>query len=216
MPALKVFRSNKTNDLIRTSHETHHGVSSSAARDLFHYWTFASVSLFSLVSGYEDHSEVAGPVQPIVAMVGENITLPCHLKPSTDASSMVVEWSGPVLNPSFVYFWKNGHQHLVFIDPSYEGRMSLLINNLKHGDLSLNLIDVKLSDDGTYTCLVPQLGKSALVRLTVEMAELSSIPTQDPVGRTNFKGCRPVLSTWIPVMVFSTLLLTVFGVYLYK
>ncbi|XP_039679470.1 butyrophilin subfamily 1 member A1-like [Perca fluviatilis] len=47
------------------------------------------------------------------------------------------------------------------------GRTSLSTNKLKCGDTSLKLSKVKLSDIGTYKCLVPKTGTESVVALTV-------------------------------------------------
>ena len=41
------------------------------------------------------------------------------------------------------------------------------IEKLKHGDLSLTLSDVKVSDNGTYRCYIPSEGKTSTVQLVV-------------------------------------------------
>lgn len=43
--------------------------------------------------------QVIGPSQAVTVMVGDDIILPCHLKPASDASAMTFEWARPDLNP---------------------------------------------------------------------------------------------------------------------
>uniref|UniRef100_A0A4W6EJ82 Ig-like domain-containing protein n=1 Tax=Lates calcarifer TaxID=8187 RepID=A0A4W6EJ82_LATCA len=94
-------------------------------------------------------SQLIGSSQPIVATVGDDIILPCHLDPAVDAAPMTLEWTRPDLKPNFVHV-RRGGQDLVDKHPSYAGRTSLFINELKHGNISLKLFKVKLSDGGTY------------------------------------------------------------------
>uniref|UniRef100_A0A3B4U6D3 Myelin-oligodendrocyte glycoprotein-like n=1 Tax=Seriola dumerili TaxID=41447 RepID=A0A3B4U6D3_SERDU len=106
-------------------------------------------------------SQVIGPSQPIVAAVGDDVVLPCHLEPAVDASSMTVEWTRPDLSPRFVHVWRDGVELENKKHPSYVGRTSVSVNKLKLGDVSLKLSRVKLSDEGTYRCFVPTLNRES-------------------------------------------------------
>uniref|UniRef100_UPI003AB08C14 butyrophilin subfamily 1 member A1-like n=1 Tax=Centroberyx gerrardi TaxID=166262 RepID=UPI003AB08C14 len=115
----------------------------------------------------EGQPQVIGPPQPIVAILGDDIILPCHLEPAMDAVAMTLEWTRPDLNPIFVHLWRDGRELLINKNPSYMGRTSLFINKLKHGDISLKLSKVKLSDEGKYRCFIPTLGRDSIVQLVV-------------------------------------------------
>ncbi|XP_026225119.1 butyrophilin-like protein 2, partial [Anabas testudineus] len=112
--------------------------------------------------------QVVGPPQPVVAVVGEHIILPCHLEPAVDARSMAVEWTRPDLKPRLVLVWRAGQKlNLDDENPSYRGRTSLLTDKLKNGDISLKLFKVKLSDGGKYKCYVPTLNRDSVFELVV-------------------------------------------------
>lgn len=117
----------------------------------FFLWELKYIYVSSL-----GQSQVIGSPQPIVAFVGENVILPCHLKPTVDASHMTVEWARPDLDPRFVHVWRDGVELESKKHPSYKGRTSLSISKLMHGDISLNLSKVKVSDEGGYRCFVPE------------------------------------------------------------
>uniref|UniRef100_A0A8C4DV21 Ig-like domain-containing protein n=1 Tax=Dicentrarchus labrax TaxID=13489 RepID=A0A8C4DV21_DICLA len=108
-----------------------------------------------------------GPAQTIVTLLGEDVTLPCHLEPAADVFSKSVEWGRPDLEPRFVHVWHEGKNFLVSQNPSYKGRTSLSIENLRQGDLSLRLSAVKLSDNGMYRCYFPSKNKRSTVELVV-------------------------------------------------
>lgn len=110
---------------------------------------------------------VVGPPQPIVAALGDDIILPCHLKPAVDASEMTIEWSRPDLDPRFVLVWRDGVKLENKQHPSYNGRTSLFNDELKYGDVSLKLSKVKLSDEGKYRCFIPTSFKESTVELVV-------------------------------------------------
>ncbi|XP_078137933.1 butyrophilin subfamily 1 member A1-like [Centroberyx gerrardi] len=103
----------------------------------------------------------------LVAIVGDDIILPCHLEPAMDAVAMTLEWARPDLNPGFVHVWHYGQELELSKHPSYEGRMSLFIDKLKHGDISLKLSKVKLSNEGKYRFFIPSLGRESIVQLVV-------------------------------------------------
>ncbi|XP_076736437.1 uncharacterized protein LOC101471363 [Maylandia zebra] len=81
-----------------------------------------------------------------------------------DASDMTVEWSRPDLDLRLVHVWPERPE---LQNPSYKGRTSLFINEMKHGELSLKISRVKPSDEGKYRCFVPDLRKDSNVQLVV-------------------------------------------------
>ncbi|XP_073331644.1 butyrophilin subfamily 3 member A2-like [Pagrus major] len=121
------------------------------------------------------HPQVIGPPRPILASVGDDIILPCHLEPATDVASTAVEWTRPDLKPRFVHLWRSGQELLGDQHPSYSGRTSLFINKLKHGDISLKLSRVKLSDKGTYRCFIPIMNIDSTVKLVFGSASFPDI-----------------------------------------
>uniref|UniRef100_A0A667YV65 Ig-like domain-containing protein n=1 Tax=Myripristis murdjan TaxID=586833 RepID=A0A667YV65_9TELE len=126
------------------------------------------VSQQELYCFFPGQSQLIGPPQPIVAILGGDIILPCHLEPAVDVAARTVEWSRPDLEPRFVHVWRNGQDLVMQKHPSYERRTSLSIDKLKHGDISLKLSEVKLSDEGRYRCFIPLLGTESAVELVVD------------------------------------------------
>uniref|UniRef100_A0A667Z6C2 Ig-like domain-containing protein n=1 Tax=Myripristis murdjan TaxID=586833 RepID=A0A667Z6C2_9TELE len=115
-------------------------------------------------------SQLIGPPQPIVAIVGDDIVLPCHLDPAVDAFDMIVEWTRPDLDHRLVLLWRHGWELEHKNHLSYEGRTSLFMEKLKNGDVSLKLSEVKLSDEGKYRCFIPSLDRESIVELVVGAA----------------------------------------------
>lgn len=112
-------------------------------------------------------SEAIGPLQPVVASVGDNITLPCHLEPAVDAAAITFEWIRPDLKPRFVHVWRSGENLMDLQNPSFKGRTSIFSEKLKSGDISLKLSKIKPSDEGKYRCFLPLLEKETFVELIV-------------------------------------------------
>ncbi|XP_051279123.1 lamin-A-like [Dicentrarchus labrax] len=111
--------------------------------------------------------QLIGSSQPIVATLGHDIILPCHLDPAEDASGLTLEWTRADLNPRFVHVWRDGQELESKKHPSFEGRTSLFIDELKLGNISLKVSKVKIGDQGTYRCFIPSPGKQSSVQLVV-------------------------------------------------
>ncbi|XP_029932549.1 uncharacterized protein LOC115376875 isoform X1 [Myripristis murdjan] len=126
--------------------------------------------LFSL-SPCEGQSQLIGPPQPIVAIVGDDIILPSHLDPAVDTFDMIVEWTRPNLDHRLVLQWRHGWELEHKKHPSYEGRTSLSLGKLTNGDVSLKLSEVKLSDEGKYRCYILSLERESIVELVVGQTE---------------------------------------------
>ncbi|GLD72346.1 butyrophilin subfamily 3 member A2-like protein [Lates japonicus] len=113
--------------------------------------------------------------QPMVAMAGDDVILPCHLETAADASDMTVAWTRPDLSPKFVHVRRDRMDFLINQNPLYQGRTSVFNSKLKRGDLSVKLYRVKLSDGGTYSCFIPDLDKESTVQLVVGQWILRSL-----------------------------------------
>ncbi|XP_023996766.1 butyrophilin subfamily 1 member A1-like isoform X2 [Salvelinus sp. IW2-2015] len=113
---------------------------------------FISVSLITTES-----SEVVGSADPVVALAGDDVILPCSLKPSVGAEDMTVEWTGLYLKTRNVHLYRQGRDSNVEQFPSYRGRTSMFHEELKNGNVSLKLTRVTLSDAGSYMCFIPTL-----------------------------------------------------------
>uniref|UniRef100_A0A667Z296 Ig-like domain-containing protein n=1 Tax=Myripristis murdjan TaxID=586833 RepID=A0A667Z296_9TELE len=94
------------------------------------------------------------------AVVGENVTLPCHTKLPKDLQSLTVEWK---YNKSFVHYYRNGQDDLYLQHQQYRHRTILSHEDLVKGNLSLKLLHVQLSDQGNYTCSVVKLSNKTKV-----------------------------------------------------
>ncbi|XP_074480147.1 butyrophilin-like protein 2 isoform X1 [Sebastes fasciatus] len=112
-------------------------------------------------------SELIGSPQQIVATVGDDVILPCHLEPAVNVAAMTLEWTRPDLNQRSVHVWRDGQDLIHVKDPSYTGRTSLFTDGLKHGNISLKLSKVKPSDEGRYKCCIPDMNTDSFIELVV-------------------------------------------------
>ena len=101
-----------------------------------------------------DEFKLRVPERLVVADEGEDVTLSCHLSPETSAAAMTIRWFNKT---ECIYLYKNGQ---VIEGRGYEGRVSLVTQVLKRGNLSLRLRDYKHeSDEGVYICQVTSGGQ---------------------------------------------------------
>ncbi|XP_051271615.1 butyrophilin subfamily 2 member A1-like isoform X2 [Dicentrarchus labrax] len=119
-------------------------------------------------------SQLIGSPQPIVATIGADIILPCHLEPAVDVTAKTFEWTRPDLNPGFVYLWPAGQDFVNVKNPAYKGR-TLIAGEVKHGNISLKLSKVKPSDEGRYRCYIPDLTVDSFTELVV-VSDTASLP----------------------------------------
>ncbi|CAB1345634.1 unnamed protein product [Coregonus sp. 'balchen'] len=137
--------------------------------------------------------QVAGSAEPIVALVGDDVILPCTLRPTVSAVYQTVEWQRPDLKPKEVHLYRDEKDDLVLQNPSFGGRTSLFKEELEEGNASLKLTRVQLSDAGNYTCYVPLLDhqKTTIQLIVGESTHL--LTTQSPLRDRSheIKGCYP-------------------------
>ena len=72
---------------------------------------------------------------------GEDAILPCR---AADVSIRAVEWTRPDLDPpEYVLFYRDGHLDTTHLHPSYKDRVDLVDRELKDGDVSLILKNMR-------------------------------------------------------------------------
>ncbi|XP_069031611.1 butyrophilin subfamily 3 member A2-like [Embiotoca jacksoni] len=130
--------------------------------------SFKHMMVFVLLTHfYQSQMQEISTSQPITALVGDDVVLPCHLEAPSGGVQVTVEWGRPDLNPRFVYVWYDGQEVLDDQNKAFEGRASLSFDKLKHGDFSLKLSEVKYSDNGRYRCYIPEQKTEYFVELLV-------------------------------------------------
>ncbi|XP_045067731.1 CD276 antigen-like, partial [Coregonus clupeaformis] len=141
--------------------------------------------------------QVAGSAEPIVALVGDDVILPCTLRPTNSAVYQTVEWQRPDLKPKEVHLYRDEKDDLVLQNPSFRGRTSLFKEELVEGNASLKLTRVELYDAGNYTCYVALLDhQKTTIQLIVGAASrpvisIEGIKGDEVVLRCEAEGCYP-------------------------
>uniref|UniRef100_A0A669CEM4 Ig-like domain-containing protein n=1 Tax=Oreochromis niloticus TaxID=8128 RepID=A0A669CEM4_ORENI len=122
---------------------------------------------------------VIGSNLPIIAALGDDVILPCHLEPMFDVQGLTVEWSKPDLKPDpsdrlsrveYVHLYRDRQEVPDMKMASYFRRTELFMDDMKHGNISLKILNVSEEDNGRYRCFIPKLRsrvKAAVVELVV-------------------------------------------------
>ncbi|XP_026852537.2 CD276 antigen homolog [Electrophorus electricus] len=119
----------------------------------------------------------------VVAIIGSTVILPCSNNDKHE--STVVFWR---YNDSKVVLDINGGSvSLENQEVVYSGRVdSFPEEYMKKGNFSIKLRDVKLSDAGTYSCFMPQVGVHTKLDLIVKERESSD--WSDRAGNGDVRG----------------------------
>ncbi|KAJ7987457.1 hypothetical protein DPEC_G00326690 [Dallia pectoralis] len=120
--------------------------------------------------------EVLGPTEPIVAVAGDDIILPCYLKPNISVEDMTVDWRNLDSTNDLFYRFQNGKNILEDQIPSYRGRTSLFTEELWRGNTSLKLTRVQGSDEGRYKCIIQSQSWYDDVKIQVFVNAVGSRP----------------------------------------
>ncbi|KAL4007800.1 hypothetical protein ACER0C_001652 [Sarotherodon galilaeus] len=148
---------------------------------------------------------VIGSNLPIIAAPGDDVILPCHLEPMFDVQGLTVEWSKPDLKPDpsdrlsrveYVHLYRDRKEVPDMKMASYFRRTELFMDDMKHGNISLKILNVSEEDNGRYRCFIPKLRsrvKAAVVELVV-------------AGRSR-------VAVLISIIIVSLLVVTAFAAY---
>ncbi|XP_059210260.1 myelin-oligodendrocyte glycoprotein-like [Centropristis striata] len=132
--------------------------------DLFGFWLSVFLCSLPVTTG---QSNLICSSQPIVALAGDDVVLPCRLDPPTTATFRAVEWTKPGLDPDYVHVHQDGRLAYQGQNPQFKYRTTLFLDQLINGNVSLKLLRVKVSDAGKYRCFIPSLWKEAFIQVTV-------------------------------------------------
>ncbi|XP_042071882.1 myelin-oligodendrocyte glycoprotein [Haplochromis burtoni] len=168
----------------------------------FSLWTFLLFSALSVWTPVQGEVLVIGSNLPIIAAPGDDVILPCHLEPTFDVQGLTVEWSKPDLKPDpsdrlsrveYVHLYRDRQEVPDMKMASYFRRTELFMDDMKHGNISLKILNVSEEDNGRYRCFIPKLQsrvKAAVVELVVD-PNVAKTSTMAPLHPRNFQTPDP-------------------------
>ncbi|XP_063174726.1 butyrophilin subfamily 3 member A2-like [Chroicocephalus ridibundus] len=118
---------------------------------------------------------VVGPDRPLLATVGQDVVLPCHLSPRADARSWEIWWIRHQFSET-VHLYRKGEDLDWAQMREYAGRTELVRDGLSGGTLDLRLAGVRPSDDGQYVCTVRDAASYGEATVELEVAAMGSVP----------------------------------------
>ncbi|XP_052409408.1 butyrophilin subfamily 1 member A1 isoform X3 [Carassius gibelio] len=107
-----------------------------------------------ITDSVSERYEVVGSADPVFAVAGEDVILPCSVKPSISVVDMRVEWFRSDQKDSQVHLYEDHEDKNTDQIQSYRGRTKLNHPELQRGDASLKLSSVRVSDEGLYKCFI--------------------------------------------------------------
>ncbi|XP_051987371.1 butyrophilin subfamily 1 member A1-like [Xyrauchen texanus] len=157
-----------------------------------------------IISGITDsRSEqynVVGPTDPVLAVAGEDVILPCYIKPNSSAVDMRVEWYRLDLQDSVVHLYQDHKDTNTDQIQSYRGRTQLFKQELQKGNTSLKLSTVQLSDEGRYKCFIQSESwyDDITVNVTVEAVGTPPLITIDGFDHSGGVHLHCEIKGWYP------------------
>ncbi|XP_051743780.1 butyrophilin subfamily 1 member A1-like isoform X6 [Ctenopharyngodon idella] len=157
------------------------------------------------VSGITDSRseqyEVVGPADPVFAVAGEDVILPCSVKPNISVVDMRVEWSRSDRKDSqLVHLYEDHEDRNTEQIQSYRGRTELNHQELQRGNTSLKLSTVQISDEGHYKCFIQSKSWSddATVNVRVDAVGSPPVITVDGFDRSGGLHLQCESEGWYP------------------
>ncbi|XP_035871108.1 butyrophilin subfamily 2 member A2-like [Phyllostomus discolor] len=141
---------------------------------------------------------IVQPAEPILAVVGEDTELGCHLSPEKSAEDMGVCWFRSRFWPALRLYQGQRERTEEQMRP-YRGRTTFVSGDIRKGRVALVIHNVTARDHGTYRCYFQQ-GRSydeAVVGLVV--AGVGSKPLIEMKGQEDWSVWLECTSTgWYP------------------
>ncbi|XP_057161004.1 butyrophilin-like protein 1 [Ursus arctos] len=159
-------------------------------------------SLFLLLQlpagGSAEEFVVIGPSDPIVAMLGGDIMLPCRVSPAMNVENMELRWFRSKFSEA-VFIYQNQQEQREEQLAQYTGRTSLVTDFLIQGEAAVRIHNVQAFDNGLYTCFFRKGSFYEEASLELRVAGVGSGP-QVHIQGPEEDGVRVVCmaSGWFP------------------
>uniref|UniRef100_A0A3B1J279 Ig-like domain-containing protein n=1 Tax=Astyanax mexicanus TaxID=7994 RepID=A0A3B1J279_ASTMX len=162
------------------------------------------VILLFLPSALSRRFTVVGPEAPVFSVPGSDVVLSCSVREEfspniMNAVDMNVTWSRSDLRDSLVHLYGNHKDLNTDQNPSYRGRTAVFKEQLKNGNVSLKISNVRITDEGEYRCKVESKTwwSDKTIKLSVEVVGSEPVITVEKYESGKFsllcesKGWRP-------------------------
>ncbi|XP_073721178.1 butyrophilin subfamily 1 member A1-like isoform X2 [Misgurnus anguillicaudatus] len=132
--------------------------------------------IIGITDSTADQFAVVGPVDPLIIVSGEDVILPCSLKPNISAVDMRVEWFRLDLKDSVVHLYEDHKDRNTNQLQSYRERTEVFKDELQKGNTSLKLSRVQISDEGLYKCFIQSKTKYDDITVDLKVEVVGSPP----------------------------------------
>ncbi|XP_018541234.1 butyrophilin subfamily 2 member A2 [Lates calcarifer] len=175
-------------------------------------WTFILTLVPIFSSLVEGQPQVIGSSQPIIAAPGDDVILPCHLEPAVDARGLTVEWSRPDLKPDpsdrwswvrYVHLYRDRRDDLDMKIPSYIRRTTLFTDDMKHGNISLKVMNITSEDEGRFKCFIPNLKSTVKFSFVQLVVDPNLFTTEMPLDPRNVRTPGPDSQTRLGIWILG-------------
>lgn len=128
----------------------------------------SALCLLLLLHSVATAIELHVPDAPVIGLLGKDVVLPCWFSPPVGFSLRELSVFWKLTTFQQVHAFSLGQEQLENQDPDFMNRTLLFPEELTVGNMSLLLREVRLSDEGIFTCFVNvENSSSAAVRLQV-------------------------------------------------
>ncbi|PWA19861.1 hypothetical protein CCH79_00015895 [Gambusia affinis] len=133
----------------------------------FPRFSAAAVGFLSVVCILSS-STVSADVAPktVVAYENETVTLPCRTNQTSDL--LTVEWSKAEMTPNITLLYRHGRETVEEKHSDFRNRTNLILEEVKHGNISQVISKLRLSDAGRYLCRT-MVGKQRQVEAALDL-----------------------------------------------
>ncbi|XP_043763703.1 butyrophilin subfamily 1 member A1-like isoform X1 [Cervus elaphus] len=148
--------------------------------------------------GFAQEFIVIAPSDPIVAVLGGEVLLPCRVSPPMSAEDMELRWFRSKFSEA-VFIYQDRLEQKEEQMAAYTGRTSLVRDLLNQGEAAVRIQNVNVSDNGLYTCFFRKGGFYEEANLELKVAGVGSAPQVHITGPEE-DGVRVVCtaSGWFP------------------